>query len=132
MAKKSIQPKIKEPVRLRSKKLADGSESLYLDIYRDGRRSYEFLKLYIHPETGPQIKTLNSETMKAANTIKMERILEITHNEAGLKHYQNYLLLWHPIYYWSVWYLDMLEEKKTIKRENRETSGKQISCLSEV
>jgi len=86
MAKKSIQPKIKEPVRLRSKKLADGSESLYLDIYRDGRRSYEFLKLYIHPETGPQIKTLNSETMKAANTIKMERILEITHNEAGLKH----------------------------------------------
>ena len=86
MAKKSIQPKIKEPVRLRSKKLADGSESLYLDIYRDGRRSYEFLKLYIHPETGPQIKTLNSETMKTANTIKMERILEITHNEAGLKH----------------------------------------------
>ena len=86
MAKKSIQPKIKEPVRLRSKKLADGSESLYLDIYRDGRRSYEYLKLYIHPETGPQIKTLNSETMKAANTIKMERILEITHNEAGLKH----------------------------------------------
>ena len=86
MAKKSIQPKIKEPVRLRSKKLADGSESLYLDIYRDGRRSYEFLKLYIHPETGPQIKTLNSETMKAANTIKMERILEITYNEAGLKH----------------------------------------------
>lgn len=78
MTTKSTQPKIKEPVRLRSKKLANGSESLYLDIYHNGQRSYEFLKLYIHPETSPQIKTLNSETMKAANTIKMERILEIT------------------------------------------------------
>ena len=47
MAKKSIQPKIKEPVRLRSKKLADGSESYYLDIYVDGKRSNEFLKLYL-------------------------------------------------------------------------------------
>jgi len=28
--------------------------------------------------------------------------------------------------------LDMLEKKKTIKRKNRETSGKQILCLSEV
>ena len=83
---KSIQTKIKEPVRLRSKKLANGSESLYLDIYRNGKRSYEFLKLYLHPETDPQIKMLNNETMKAANTIKMERILEITHNEAGLRH----------------------------------------------
>lgn len=83
---KSIQTKVKEPVRLRSKKLANGSESLYLDIYRNGKRSYEFLKLYLHPETDPQIKMLNNETMKAANTIKMERILEITHNEAGLKH----------------------------------------------
>ena len=36
---------------------------------------------------------------------------------------QNYLLLWHSIYYWSVWHLDMLEKKKTIKRKNRETSG---------
>lgn len=86
MAKKTIQSKIKEPVRLRSKKLANGSESLYLDIYINGKRSYEFLKLYIHPETDPQIKVLNNETMKVANAIKIERILEITRNEAGLKH----------------------------------------------
>lgn len=89
MAKKTIQSKIKEPVRLRGKKLANGSESLYLDIYRNGSRSYEFLKLYIHPETDPRIRLLNIETMKAANAIKMERTLEIIHNEAGLKHTSN-------------------------------------------
>ena len=31
--------KVKEPVRLRAKKLADGSQSLYLDIYRFGWKS---------------------------------------------------------------------------------------------
>ncbi len=39
--------KVKEPVRLRAKKLADGSQSLYLDIYRFGKRTYEYLKLYL-------------------------------------------------------------------------------------
>ena len=38
---------------MRTKKLADGSESYYLDIYVDGKRSYEFLKLYLHYRTDP-------------------------------------------------------------------------------
>ena len=29
--------KVKEPIRLRVKELADGSKSLYLDIYRNGK-----------------------------------------------------------------------------------------------
>lgn len=37
----------KEPVRLRVKNLANGVQSLYLDCYVDGKRSYEFLKLYL-------------------------------------------------------------------------------------
>lgn len=45
------QPKVKEPVRVRYKALSDGSQSVYLDIYRDGKRQYEFLKLYLIPET---------------------------------------------------------------------------------
>ena len=43
--------KIKEIVRLREKPLKDGQKSLYLDIYVNGARSYEFLKLYLQPET---------------------------------------------------------------------------------
>ena len=36
------QIKVKEPIRLRTKKLSNGNESLYLDIYTDGKRDYEF------------------------------------------------------------------------------------------
>lgn len=43
--------KAKEPIRLRMKNLKNGNKSLYLDTYRDGKRSYEFLKLYLVPET---------------------------------------------------------------------------------
>ena len=41
--------KAKEPVRIRFKELQNGNKSIYLDIYRNGKRTYEFLKLYIVP-----------------------------------------------------------------------------------
>lgn len=84
MAKK-ITTKAKEPVRLRMKALADGSKSLYLDIYENGKRSYEFLRLYLIPESSPKAKVQNEATLRAANTIKFNRILELTNNKAGLK-----------------------------------------------
>ena len=49
MAANGKKTKLKEPVKVRTKKLADGSESYYLDIYVDGKRQYEFLKLYRLP-----------------------------------------------------------------------------------
>ena len=79
------QPKVKEPVRIRYKTLSDGSQSVYLDIYRDGKRQYEFLKLYLIPETSAAAKTQNKATMAAVNTIKSQRIIELTNNVAGLK-----------------------------------------------
>ena len=42
--------KSKEPIRLRMRKLKTGNTSLYLDIYMDGKRSYEYLNLYLVPE----------------------------------------------------------------------------------
>ena len=77
--------KIKEPIRLRMKELADGSKSLYLDIYRNGKRSYEYLKMYIIPETNDNARKRNAATMTAANTIKSRRIIELTNGEAGIK-----------------------------------------------
>ena len=64
------QIKVKEPIRLRTKKLSNGNESLYLDIYTDGKRDYEFLKLYIIQERTKEDKEKNAQTLKLANAIK--------------------------------------------------------------
>lgn len=40
----------KESVSLRQRELKDGSITLYLDIYRNGKRNYEYLRLYLVPE----------------------------------------------------------------------------------
>ncbi len=71
------------------KELADGSKSLYLDIYRNGKRSYEYLKMYIIPETDDNARKRNAATMTAANTIKSRRIIELTNGEAGIKRADN-------------------------------------------
>ncbi|HYG37127.1 MAG TPA: tyrosine-type recombinase/integrase [Cytophagales bacterium] len=75
----------KEPVRLREKKLANGQLSLYLDIYRDGQRSYEFLKMYIYPKPKNAIeKEHNKTTIELAQRIKAKRIEEINGNDFNL------------------------------------------------
>ena len=72
-------------MKVRTKKLADGSESYYLDIYVDGKRQYEFLKLYRLPEINARVKEQNRATLAAVETIKSKRIIELTNNKAGLK-----------------------------------------------
>lgn len=94
MARPRKQTKAKEPVTIRFKSLAKGSKSIYLDIYRDGVRTYEFLKLYLIPEKNDQDKAANLVTMDAANAIKARRIREIIGGEAGIKERPGkYLLL---------------------------------------
>ena len=75
--------KVKEPIRLRIKKLANGNQSLYLDFYLDGKREYEFLKLYLVPETSAANKDANRETLKLANAIKAQKIVELQNNRHG-------------------------------------------------
>ena len=77
--------RLKEPVRVRTKKLADGSESYYLDIYVDGKRSYEFLKMFHLPEVNVRVREQNRATRAAVETIKSQRIIEITNSKAGIK-----------------------------------------------
>ena len=67
----------KEIVRLRKKPLSQGGSSLYLDIYKDGVRQYEFLKLYLVPERTRQDKQMNKETLRIAEAVKAQRIIEI-------------------------------------------------------
>ena len=66
MAKKKQEAKLKEPVRIRFKQLANGNQSIYLDYYTGdvirkenyvgGKRQYEFLKLYLIPEKKGKIR----------------------------------------------------------------------------
>ena len=92
--------KVKEPIRLRTKELADGSKSLYLDIYRNGKRTYEYLKMYLIPETDRNARQQNETTMAAANAIKSKRIIELTSGEAGIVNHKDkvYLQDWMQTY----------------------------------
>jgi integrase len=66
-------------VKLREKVLANGHRSLYLDVYHRGKRSYEFLKLYL---TGS--KEHDAEMLRLAETIRSQREIELHASEHGL------------------------------------------------
>jgi integrase len=83
MSNKKKQPKAKEPVKIRYKTLSNGNQSIYFDIYRNGKRMYEFPKLYLVPEKTPADKEQNRQMLEKAVKIKAQRIDEITDNENG-------------------------------------------------
>lgn len=76
--------KPKELVKLRQKPLRGGGASLYLDVYQNGRRTYEFLRLYLIPEKSTLDKVQNKETLRTAQAIKAQRIIELQNNSYGL------------------------------------------------
>lgn len=75
----------KEPIKLRKRITSKGFTSLYLDIYLNGRRSYEFLKLYLIPEKSREDKRKNIETLNFAEAIRAQRVIELQNNEYGFK-----------------------------------------------
>ena len=83
MSNKKITTKAKEPIKLRTKKLANGNQSLYLDFYQNGQRQYEFLKLYLVPEKTPIDKSTNTQTLELANAVKAQKIVELQNTAHG-------------------------------------------------
>lgn len=73
------------PVALREKTLKDGRTSLYLDIYQDGKRTYEFLKLYTVPARTKEERERNRETLRIAQAIQAQRVIEIQEGTYGYK-----------------------------------------------
>lgn len=57
--------------------MKDGGVSLYLDIYDNGRRSYEFLKMYLVPEVNRAAKEKNREIRRMAEAVRSKRMIEI-------------------------------------------------------
>lgn len=75
----------KEPVRLRKRKMSSGNTSLYLDIYLNGRRSYEYLHLYLIPETNRKDRETNRETLALAEAIRAKRVVEVRNGVFGFR-----------------------------------------------
>ena len=111
----------KEPIRLRKRQTPSGNYSLYLDIYLNGERSYEYLKLYLIPERTRADKEKNRETLKLAEAIKSKRIVELRNGEFGFKDdYATNTLFFE-------YYRAMCE--KRLGSESRGNWGNWYSCL---
>ena len=65
-------------IYLRKKKFANGKTSLYLDIYQNGKRHYEFLNLYLSKN-----RQQNKELLSLAESVRSKRELEIKHDHFG-------------------------------------------------
>ncbi len=75
----------KEPIKIREKRLANGSVSLYLDIYWRGDREYEFLNLYLTPPKTTVDREQNNQTLLLAEQIKSQRLLDLQSGKYKLK-----------------------------------------------
>jgi integrase len=78
----------KAGIKLRSKATKNGGRSLYLDIYQRGIRRYEFLHLYLLPETSREAKSENRNTMQLAEAILAKRIVETKNSQYGFHSYE--------------------------------------------
>lgn len=112
---------IKEPVRIRRKTLANGNVSLYLAIYINGHREYEFLKLYLIPEKTKADKERNKQTLALANSIKAQRIVDIQNGAHGFKSDFKEQTLFYDYY-------NALTEKRK-KKESKGNFSNWASCL---
>ncbi len=75
--------KSKEPIRLRKRILKTGNTSLYLDIYHNGKRSYEYLNLYLVPEKTRADKEKNKDTLRLADAVRAQRVVEFQNGRFG-------------------------------------------------
>lgn len=74
----------KEIVYLRKRPRSNGTYALYLDICRNGKRTNEYLKLYLIPEKTREDKQKNKETLKLAEAMRAKRVVEIQSKDFGL------------------------------------------------
>ena len=116
-----METSIKEPVKIRRKTLKDGNISLYLAIYINGHREYEFLKLYLIPEKTKADKERNKQTLALANSIKAQRIVDIQNNKRGLKSDFKEKTLFYD------YYRTLTEKRK--KKESKGNFSNWASCL---
>lgn len=111
----------KEPIRLRQRKMPTGNISLYLDIYLNGKRTYEYLKMYLIPEKTRADKEKNKETLKLADAVRAKRVIELRNGQFGFKNKTTGKLRFFD------YYRELCE--KRLGEESRGNWGNWYSCL---
>lgn len=109
---------VKEPVKVRTKELKNGVQSLYLDIYLNGKRTKENLKLYLYPTTDKVNERKNKETLKRANAIKAKKIVELQEGLIDFKKKSDIKLMDYMV--------DLREEYKVKKSVNFYYTSKSV------
>ena len=71
-------------IKLRKKALKSQKESLYLDIYHNGKRSYEFLGIYLEKASSADVRRQNKEKMRLAESIRAKRELELMYEGSNM------------------------------------------------
>ena len=84
MARPKKENSVIKYVTLRKKPISKGRQSYYLDIYKDGKRHYEFIDLYLVPEIDKAAKIQNENTELSALAIRNQRELEIIQGRGGI------------------------------------------------
>lgn len=74
----------KQLVKLREKELANGNKHLFLDITWDGKRSKEYLKLYLVKPKISIDRGSNKKTMSLAENIRATKQTELQNNGWGI------------------------------------------------
>ena len=98
-----------DSVKVRYKALADGRKSVYLDFCAGGKRTYDFLKLYLLPETDPEVVRKNKATMKKVGELQRERTLQLMGIEGRSTDGEPKI---HPEMLLSEWMDEYIDEQK--------------------
>ena len=72
-------------IEIRTRVLKNGSQSLYLDCYENGKREYESLHLYLVPEVNEDAKRENKNAMKKAVAIKADSLVFVRRQSLQMK-----------------------------------------------
>lgn len=115
----------KQPIRLRKRKLKSGNETLYLDIYLDGKRWNEYLKMYLWPGTTKDVREHNKETLRLAEAILAKRIIELQDRKFGFESRQGDDLRFFDYY-------KACAEKRKQENPNRQNWGDWYSNLKHM
>jgi len=76
-------------ITLRKRTSKTGQTSLYLDIYNNGKREYEYLNLYLSKPKNTLDREANKKTLQLAEAIKGERQVQLQNGTYGFKKQNN-------------------------------------------